>query len=169
MILLIDTTTQCNGNEILQELKRSERSKSYELIDTTDMNISNCIGCNYCWLKTPGVCVIKDDYESILVKMIEAEQIWLIADTKFGFVSYRAKNIIDRIMPMLTMYLKFRNGQMRHVMRYKHTADFGLVYYGGADEEHLKLWSERVALNMGSNSLGVYDEWRVKEAVSCML
>lgn len=83
------------------------------------MNIFHCIGCNCCWLKTPGICTIKDDYEQILVKMIQAEQIWLIADTKYGFVSYQAKNVIDRIMLMVTMYLKMKNGQMRHVMRYK--------------------------------------------------
>lgn len=169
MILVIDTTRLHGGTEIIQELKKAGSHKYYERIDTTDLNISHCIGCNCCWLKTPGICVIKDDYEQILVKMIEAEQIWLIADTKYGFVSYQAKNIIDRIMPMVTMYLKMKKGQMRHVMRYRHTADFGVVYYGEADANYLKHWSERVALNLGSNSLGAYNEWELKEAVSCML
>ena len=169
MILLIDTTRAHNGREILRELNVTGHNENYELIDTTDKNISHCIGCNYCWLKTPGICTIKDDYEPILKKMIAADQIWLIADTRFGFVSYQAKNIIDRIMPMVTMYLKFKDGQMRHVMRYRHSADFGIVYYGEANHEYLQHWSERVALNMGSSSLGVYNEWEVKEAVSCIL
>lgn len=81
----------------------------------------------------------------------------------------QAKNIIDRIMPMVTIYLKMKNGQMRHVMRYRHTADLGVVYYGEADTDYLKHWSDRVALNFGSNSLGAYNEWELKEAVSCML
>ena len=169
MILLIDTTRLHSGTEIIQEIEKTGSSKNYERIDTTDMNISPCIGCNCCWLKTPGICVIKDDYEQILIKMIEAEQIWLIADTKYGFVSYQAKNVIDRIMPMVTMYLKVKNGQMRHVMRYRHTADFGVVYYGEAESGFMKHWCERVALNLGSHSLGAYNEWKVKEAVSCML
>lgn len=71
------------------------------------------------WVQLLLVSTIKDDYEQILVKMIQAEQIWLIADTKYGFVSYQAKNVIDRIMLMVTMYLKMKNGQIRHVMRYK--------------------------------------------------
>ena len=169
MVLLIDTTRLHNGQEIIQELKKTGRNKNYELIDTTDKNISHCVGCNCCWLKTPGICVIKDDYEPILIKMIEAEQIWLIADTKYGFVSYQAKNIIDRIMPLVTMYLKIKKGQMRHVMRYKHTADLGVVYYGEAEPEYLQHWCERVALNFGSSSLGAYSGAEIKEAVSCML
>lgn len=169
MRLLIDTTHSHAGKEIMQKMKKEGDSQSYERIDTTDMNISHCIGCNHCWLKTPGICTIKDDYEQILVKMIEAEQIWLLTDTKYGFVSYKAKNIIDRVMPLVTMYLKIQNGQMRHVMRYKDTADFGLVYYGEGDSEHLKHWSERVALNFGSHSLGAYGEKEWMEAISCML
>lgn len=70
---------------------------------------------------------------------------------------------------MVTMYLKFRKGQMRHVMRYKHTADFGIVYYGEAEQGYLQHWSERVALNFGSSSLGAYSGGEIKEAVSCML
>lgn len=169
MRLLIDTTCSHAGKEIMQELKKEGGNQRYERIDTTDMNISHCIGCNYCWLKTPGICTIKDDYEEILVKMIEAEQIWLLADTKYGFVSYKAKNIIDRVMPLVTMYLKIQNGQMRHVMRYKDTADFGVVYYGEADSEYLQHWSERVALNFGSSSLGAYGKEKLMEAISCML
>lgn len=69
------------------------------------------IGYEYFSLYWVQLLLVKDagnlyDYEQILVKMIQAEQIWLIADTKYGFVSYQAKNVIDRIMPMVTMYLK---------------------------------------------------------------
>ena len=168
MILLIDTTEQQIGENILAELKLHNMQEC-ELIDTTDMQISPCIGCNYCWLKTPGICTIKDDYEQILKKMIDAKQIWLLADTKFGFVSYKAKNIIDRVMPLLTMYLKFKDGQMRHVMRYQNRADFGVIYDGEAEQKYLTHWSERVAINFGSRSLGAYKAAQIKEAATCML
>lgn len=169
MILLVDTTELHNGKEILKELQKEDKNQIYELVDTSEMNISHCVGCNCCWLKTPGICVIKDDYEQILVKMIKAEQIWLIADTKYGFISYQAKNVIDRVMPMVTMYLKFKKGQMRHIMRYKHNADFGVIYYGESEPGYLQHWSERVALNFGSSSLGAYSGAEIKEALSCML
>jgi len=70
MILMVDTTTRQIGKAIVEELLRGGgNAAGFELIDTTGMNISHCVGCNCCWLKTPGVCAIQDDYEPILRKM----------------------------------------------------------------------------------------------------
>lgn len=170
MVLMIDTTTKHIGKVIADELLRSgENTAEFEVIDTTGMNISHCVGCNYCWLKTPGVCVIQDDYEPILRKMSRADQVWLVSDTRFGFVSWQTKNIVDRIMPLVTMYLKFKDRQMRHVMRYAHQPDIGVIYTGDGDQAYLERWCQRTALNLGSRSLGVFSESSGKEAVSCML
>lgn len=81
MVLMIDTTAKYIGKAISEELLRSSKNAAkFELIDTTRMHISHCVGCNYCWLKTPGVCAIQDDYEPILRKINEADQVWLISD-----------------------------------------------------------------------------------------
>ncbi len=167
MILLIDTTKEHVGQSVLEQLRQSD-AKDYDLIDTTDQKIAHCIGCNHCWLKTPGICSIKDDYENILKKLVDADQMWVVADTKFGFISYEAKDVIDRILPLVTMYLKFTDGQMRHVMRYDKKTDFGVIYHGDGDADYLNYWSERVAVNFGSRSLGAYKDNQIKEAVSCM-
>ena len=170
MVLMVDTTAKHRGKAMAEELLRSgENAAEFELIDTTGMQISHCVGCNYCWLKTPGVCSIRDDYEPILRKISKADQVWLISDTHFGFVSWQTKNIVDRILPLVTMYLKFKDGQMRHVMRYDHQPDIGIVYTGEGDQDYLERWCQRTALNLGSRSLGVFSESSKKEAVSCML
>ena len=154
----------------MEELLRGGgNAAGFELIDTTGMNISHCVGCNCCWLKTPGVCAIQDDYEPILRKMNRADQVWLISDTRFGFVSWQTKNIVDRIMPLVTMYLKFKDGQMRHVMRYDHQPDLGVIYTGEGDQEYLERWCQRTALKLASRSQGVFSAGSGKEAVSCML
>lgn len=103
MVLMIDTTESHIGNAVLREIEKCNL-QNYELIDTTDMNISHCIGCNYCWLKT----------------------------------------------------------------RYEHQADFGIIYHGEAENAYLNHWSDRVALNFGSKSLGAYEDKQLKEAVACM-
>ena len=128
-----------------------------EIIHTENMNIHACIGCNDCWLKTPGICSIKDDYEQVFIKLLQADRVIFIADTKFGFVSYKMKNIFDRILPIATMHIKFVKGQMRHYNRYNKRVDMGLLYLGDGDAEFLREWMERVTLNFGSESLGVYE------------
>lgn len=170
MKLMIDTTKERIGKQILEELFHSGGNlDEFELIDTTGMHISHCIGCNHCWLKTPGICAIKDDYAPILKKMSKADQVWLISDTRFGFVSYQTKNIVDRVMPLATMYLKIKDGQMRHVMRYDHQPDFGIIYTGEGNQDYLNRWCQRMALNFGSRSLGAFREEHRKGAISCML
>ena len=138
------------------------------IIDTTGMNISHCLGCNYCWLKTPGQCVIKDDYEAFLKRMSKADQVWLLSDTKFGFVTYKTKNIVDRVMPLVTMNLHFIGKQMRHVLRYKKNPNWGVIYSGEGDPEYLNRWCERVAINFDGKSLGAYSMEQLKEAISYM-
>lgn len=155
MILIVNTLEDSRAVLPLKEKLKSAGCE-YEIVNTADMEIKHCIGCNYCWLKTPGICTLKDDYEGILKKIIKAEQMWVVADTHFGFISYQGKNIVDRIMPIVTMNLHMKNGQMRHVMRYKRKTDFGIIYRGEGDKKYLNWWAKRVALNLGSKSLGAY-------------
>ncbi len=167
MILIVNTTTDLSISEEIRDLLNRSSVRA-ELIEAGAMKISPCVGCNYCWLKTPGVCSIKDDYEEILKKAIHADQLWVISDTALGFIDHKGKNIYDRILPIATMFLKFKEKQMRHVPRYDKSADVGIIYLGEAEKDYLARWNERVALNFESKSLGVYSRNEVKEAVSCM-
>ena len=167
MVLIVNTTSD---HSITDELKNSLQDKGVDadIIETDSMRISHCIGCNFCWLKTPGECSIKDDYEIIIKKMIHADQMWVISDTALGFLDHKGKNIYDRILPIATMYLKFVGDQMRHVPRYEMNTEMGLIYTGEPEVEYLKKWNARMALNFESKSLGVFGRDELKEAVSCM-
>ncbi len=167
MVLIINTIST---KELSQELKRmlTERNTEFEIVEADSMNISPCLGCNFCWLKTPGTCTIKDDYEGILVKMINADQVWIVSDTALGFIDHKGKNIIDRIMPLVTMNLEFRGDEMRHVMRYDKCADLGIIYLGEGNRDYLEQWTKRCALNLGSKALGAYPFWELKEVAACM-
>lgn len=165
-ILVINTVP--NG-ECFQKLQALfEKEEKIELVDAAKLNISHCIGCNFCWLKTPGICTIKDDYEKLLPKLVLADDIWVISDTAFGFLNHAGKNFYDRLMPLITMYLHFKEKEMRHIMRYKKKRNFGLLYTGDGDRAYLEKWNKRCALNLGGESLGVFPESEIKEAVICM-
>ncbi|MCR5107125.1 MAG: flavodoxin family protein [Lachnospiraceae bacterium] len=167
MILIVNTTSETAVTKKIKEYTDAAGIET-EIFEAGEMDISHCIGCNHCWLKTPGVCAIKDDYEIILKRMIHADQIWVISDTALGFLNHRGKNIYDRILPLATMYLQFKGDQMRHIARYDKRADFGLIYIGDCDRDYLERWNKRVALNFESESLGVFDHKELKEAVACM-
>ncbi len=153
MTILLNTT----DNEISYEEVKNllpEMDPELEIVNTRDLKIAHCMGCNLCWLKTPGICAIKDDYEEIIKKLVDAKNLWLISDTHFGFVDWRGKRVMDRIVPMLNMYVEFREGLERHELRY-HPLNFGLMYKGDGNQQFLEEWSRRVASNMAGRSLGV--------------
>ena len=167
MILVVNTTADTSVSEEVKKLAE-EGNKDIKLIEAGDKKIGNCIGCNYCWLKTPGECAVKDDYEEILKEIIHAKELWVISDTALGFINHKGKNFFDRILPIATMYLKFKGEEMRHVARYKSTPDVGIIYSGEADKAYLNRWTERCAINFESKSLGAYSTENIKEAVACM-
>ena len=67
-VLVLNTLSEYNDEVLELQNQICAQSEGSEVVYTREMKISHCIGCNYCWLKTPGVCVIKDDYEIILKK-----------------------------------------------------------------------------------------------------
>ena len=136
MTLVLNTLESGDYSEQINAIVAGKGTK-VEIINTASMRIAHCIGCNQCWLKTPGVCSIKDDYESIVKKLVKTDNLWIVSDTRFGFVDYRGKRVLDRIMPMLNMYLTFRGGWMRHELRY-HAMNVGLIYKGNGDQKLLE-------------------------------
>lgn len=167
-VLILNTLSEPDARVSELQNQICAKAEGSEVICTKDMKLSHCIGCNYCWLKTPGICTIKDDYEIILKKILRHEKIVFITDTKFGFVSYRTKNLLDRIMPIATMYLQFVDGQMRHVPRYDIRPQMGLIYTGNAEHAYLEKWVERTTLNFESTSLGVFPLEEGRGILACI-
>lgn len=127
-----------------------------QIVHTEHYEIGHCIGCTNCWLKTPGVCAVKDDYEKIFKSFLKADTVILLTEAKLGFISYKMKNIVDRLLPLAVPYTRFYNGEARHVGRYKKSWNMGLVYSGDGDKLYLNEWMGRFALNFHSKSLGTY-------------
>ena len=145
------------GDDVLEQIQTllPISGDEVEIVDTSDLKIAHCAGCNQCWLKTPGVCAFKDDYEGILRKLIWADNLWIVSDTRFGFMDYKGKQLMDRVMPMLNMYVGFRDGWMRHELRY-HALNIGLLYKGAGNHALLEDWCVRTAANIGGHSLGAF-------------
>lgn len=167
MTIVINTLEDNSYDEQIDSLLANADSQ-IKIVNAASMRINHCIGCNQCWLKTPGQCAIKDDYKQIVQQLVGAENLWLVTDTRFGFLDYKGKRIMDRIMPMLNMNIEFRDGWMRHQLRY-HALNVGVLYRGEGNQGLLEEWCERCNMNLGGQSLGVISLDKTgKEASSCM-
>ena len=140
------------GKEVSEQIKALIKDKEVEIIETSGMKIAHCMGCNQCWLKTPGICAIKDDYEEIIKKLVETENLWIVSETRFGFLDYKGKRVMDRIVPMLNMTVGFRDGWMRNDVVYSKSNNMFYWYVNGVlDGTH----GYSAVLTMQSKTSGV--------------
>lgn len=117
-----------------------------------DLNIHYCTGCWDCWLKTPGICAIKDDQEEILSAMPHADKILFVSPILVGYESSLLKRTKDRIIPYAHPYIEIYNGEQHHRQRYPHSPDFSVLLIKDeltedCDLDVIKSTYERVALN----------------------
>ena len=154
------------AQETVQALKNA--SPNVQVIHAYEQNFRPCMGCNACWLVTPGICTVKDSYEALLKAYLQYDAVLFLSGTALNFVDHRMKNLIDRLLPLVTMYIRIADGQCRHVPRYDKKFRFGLLYAGSADRAYLTRWMERVMLNFDGESLGAYPIENAGEVFSCI-
>jgi multimeric flavodoxin WrbA len=70
-----------------------------EMIKLREHNIKFCTGCNACY-GTDRSCVIEDDMEKIISKLLETDCIIFGSPNYFNNVSGMMKNFIDRTNPL---------------------------------------------------------------------
>jgi len=94
-----------------------EAGAEVELIYLRKLKIKPCRGCFSCWLKTPGVCVHKDDVAMVMPKLGESD-IWVFATPLYvdGMTGY-FKMLLDRLIPGARPVIEIRDGHCRHPLR----------------------------------------------------
>ena len=97
-----------------------------------------CIGCFACWLKTPGRCVIKDEYQEMGIKLSKVDELLIISKATFGSYSSAVKNVLDRSIAYVLPYFSIRNGEMHHGERYHKNLKVSAAFYGDMTEVEKK-------------------------------
>lgn len=168
MAVLIVNTLPQNHPEALAAIRTLGEKAECRVMNVYEKQFRPCVGCNACWLKTPGICSIRDGYEEVLKAYLECDAAVFLAGTALNFVDHRMKHVIDRLLPLATMYIHIVDGQCRHVPRYDKDYRFGLLYAGTADGDYLNHWLDRVVLHLGGSSLGAFPIHQAKEVLSCI-
>lgn len=82
------------------------------------LEIKHCLGCFSCWNKTPGECVIKDDMQEVIKKLLWADiTIWSFPLYYFSVPS-KLKTLIDRQLPMVLPFMSKDAESGSHPTRY---------------------------------------------------
>lgn len=92
--------------------------------------IHHCIGCFGCWIKTPGVCVLKDDYRNMGELLSKCSELIIISKCLYGSYSPFIRNIFDRSIPYLLPYFVSKNKETHHKKRYKNKITLSVHFYG---------------------------------------
>ncbi|QNO15874.1 flavodoxin family protein [Alkalicella caledoniensis] len=133
------------------DLRKNQEDKIYEDIQSLydeplnivrlgGKSIKPCIGCWNCWLKTPGICVMKDSMSEIYPDYVNSDTVIFLIDTAQGFINNKAKAFLDRTIPHYHPYIEIVNAECHHVARYQSYPD--MVFY--FDNQGLKNQEEQV-------------------------
>ncbi len=92
-----------------------------------DMDIRYCTGCWDCWVKTPGVCMHKDDMPDIYRAIIASDLFLYLSPMKLGFINALTKKTCDRLIPLVHPYLELVDGEIHHRKRYEKYPEMGFI------------------------------------------
>jgi multimeric flavodoxin WrbA len=109
-----------NTEVLLQEFLKGARSAGAETetVYLQGKDIHPCVGCFTCWVRTPGVCIFKDEMPELLEKVRECD----ILVYAFPLYNYNLTAIMkafqERLLPLVHPHF-VRTGEVyRHPPRY---------------------------------------------------
>jgi NAD(P)H-dependent FMN reductase len=85
-----------------------------EIVYLAEKKIADCVGCTYCWFKTPGICRHKDDVPALHEKMRHADVIVYATPLYICTMSGIMKRFLDRLMCIAEPYQEYENGVCSH-------------------------------------------------------
>lgn len=156
--------------EVLERLKRLQyQSQSYFLKEKT---IHACQACYWCWTKTPGVCIIKDDAQEIVKLTVQSSVLIYITPIIFGGYGSDLKKALDRFLPAISPLFTTIDGEIHHKKRYQHYPSLLCIGISSSPDEEKEIifrnLVHRNALNLHSPafSVGVVQENDSRTAIS---
>jgi len=108
---------------------------SVTMVNLAALDIKQCIGCWECWVKTPGLCVIKDSMPGVHRAVLNSDLVIIAAPMLMGFPCALTKRTMDRMIPLLHPYITLIQGECHHPKRYDKYPDWGVLLEPESDTD----------------------------------
>ncbi len=110
------------AKRVLSALKDELKARSWEIepITLREKKIGNCAGDFFCWVRTPGMCVVNDDNRSIAQAVMRCDLLVYLTPVTFGGYSSVLKRAVDRLTQNNLPFFKEDGGEIHHQPRYAH-------------------------------------------------
>lgn len=138
------------GTEAFEQIRScvleylTEQGVATEEIAIGQEDLTYCMGCFGCWVKSPGECVIHDMVSQINEKYVNSDVVLYLCPVVFGQPSANMKNAIDRWLPNILPFFKQRSdGSTIHPTRYKNNPrQIMIAYSDNLEEEDAQLFTD---------------------------
>lgn len=167
---------------ILHDIKNMDNSDLFTDGKTHQFYTGNkyafCKGCFDCWLKTPGVCILRDSVFGLANHLSDCSTFVIVSKLLYGGFSTCVKGVTDRLIAFNLPYFKKLNGELHHIPRYDNQFKMRVFFYGEAtdnEKETAEEYVSRIALNLNNEDyktvfLKDESEWRkIYENIACGL
>jgi hypothetical protein len=129
------------------------RGWAVERIQLRDVFIAYCKGCFDCWVKTPGVCGIKDGAGAVTRALIQSDLVVLLSPITFGGYSSELKKALDRSIGIVAPFFTRLHGEVHHKPRY---ARYPLLLAIGVSEDRDPEEAQIFARLVGRNAINFH-------------
>ena len=129
----------------------------YQIIDA-NANAAFCQGCFGCWLKTPGICVMKDRLQTISAKIGHCKEMVILSRCCYGDFSPGVKRVLDRAIGVSLPFFIYRGGGVHHSLRYGNKPKLRICFYDARTEferDTAVRLAEANRINLGFSELQV--------------
>ena len=88
-----------------------------------------CKGFYGCWLKNPGICVLKDGVHALGKEIAQCDTFIIISKSLYGGFSRETKNALDRSISFILPFFHVRNKQSHHQTKYGNIGTMRVYIY----------------------------------------
>ncbi|KAA9008615.1 flavodoxin family protein [Paenibacillus spiritus] len=132
-----------------------------------DGTMRHCVGCFGCWVRTPGTCVLKDNYRHLGRRLADCGELVLVSRNVYGSYSPFVANALNRTLSYVLPYFAVRNGETHHARRYETRFRFTVHFYAEdmtADEiAAARALVQANAVNMGATDTSILFYDRIED------